>query len=188
MALSKTRSTASPTLRKATQAPELIHLNVGGEHFTTTRETLCASHARSSMLSRLIASGIPTQRDQDGNIFLDRDGYRFRIVLNYLRCGTIHVVGDHVPCPGVRGGFVLLEEVLEEARFYGLDGLVELIENQIRLLDLETFLEEMLQQRRGSGESRIEQISEKDSGRCSMIDATLSRSVKGYQFTLDAEF
>ncbi|GJD10457.1 BTB/POZ domain-containing adapter for CUL3-mediated RhoA degradation protein 1 [Galdieria sulphuraria] len=44
-----------------------------------------------------------------------RDGDRFRHILNYLRCGTVHIGED------IR----LLGEILEEAEYFGLQSLAQ---------------------------------------------------------------
>jgi hypothetical protein len=65
---------------------EIIRLNVGGRHFVTTRQTLCAEAG--SMLA--------VQFDLDGAIFIDRNPQTFEIVLDYFRNGCT-VVSDIVP-------------------------------------------------------------------------------------------
>ena len=118
--------------------PSLVNLNIGGQDFTTTIDTIL-SHPP-SFLSALVTTKLPTTLDSRGNIFVDRDGSRFRVLLNYLRCGTIHFVNGAVP---TATGSILLEEVLEEARFFGLDNLVRLIEGELNRIELENSLESM---------------------------------------------
>ncbi|CAJ1392150.1 unnamed protein product [Effrenium voratum] len=60
-----------------------VHLDVGGQRFTTARVTLTAGRAAGSKLAELVA-GTP---EADGVYFLDRDGEMFLHVLNYLRHG-----------------------------------------------------------------------------------------------------
>jgi len=85
----------------------LVGVNVGGQVFATTLETL--TKERGSMLEILFSGQYDVDRDTAGNVFIDRDGQRFRHVLNYLRSGTIHLGSD----PSA------LREILEEAEYYG---------------------------------------------------------------------
>lgn len=64
-----------------------VSLNVGGEIYTTTLDTL--TRCRDSMLGAMFTGQIPTLRDNCGNIFIDRDGKVFRYILNYLRSGSL---------------------------------------------------------------------------------------------------
>jgi len=60
------------------QAENRVHFNVGGSLFVTYRQTLAAEPH--SLLARL---GQPSAQcdttDQNGNIFIDRDGSQFRL-------------------------------------------------------------------------------------------------------------
>ncbi|XP_054829660.1 BTB/POZ domain-containing protein KCTD12 [Eublepharis macularius] len=65
--------------------PEIVELNVGGQVYVTRRGTVLS--VRGSRLWRLFsqqeASELP--RDAKGRFFLDRDGFLFRYILDYLR-------------------------------------------------------------------------------------------------------
>jgi hypothetical protein len=65
----------SPSLEKpqseATSRSGVVEINVGGQTFTTTRETLEA--AGTSYFSGLMGGNFGTQRDSRGQIFIDRD-------------------------------------------------------------------------------------------------------------------
>lgn len=124
----------------------LISLNIGGDTFTTTIETLTQGYAANSMLSTLASTTLPTTRDKSGTIFIDRDGARFRVILNFLRSGTVHVVDARVPCPG--GGYIALDELEEEARFYSIPALRMAIKEHLSRLELEHFLQSVEPQRR----------------------------------------
>eukprot|EP00451_Oxyrrhis_marina_P045251 CAMPEP_0204435540 /NCGR_PEP_ID=MMETSP0470-20130426/73802_1 /ASSEMBLY_ACC=CAM_ASM_000385 /TAXON_ID=2969 /ORGANISM="Oxyrrhis marina" /LENGTH=237 /DNA_ID=CAMNT_0051434115 /DNA_START=30 /DNA_END=740 /DNA_ORIENTATION=+ len=89
---------------------DIVSLNVGGVVHTTTIGTLRS--VPSSMLARMFATdqGMPTARDAEGRVFLDRDGSLFRHVLNYLRDRS-------VPQLSARG------ELRAEARYFGLEQL-----------------------------------------------------------------
>lgn len=127
---------------------DIIHLNVGGHVFCTSRATLRTGAAHGSMLAILAASnGLPSLADEHGRLFIDRDGDRFAVVLNYLRCGSLTIIGDRVPCPRVPAGFVILEDVLAEARFFGLCTLANLVQDELDRLALEDALERLHRER-----------------------------------------
>lgn len=64
-----------------------VSLNVGGDVYTTTLDTL--TRYRDSMLGAMFGGQIPVLRDERGNVFIDRDGKVFRYILNYLRTGSL---------------------------------------------------------------------------------------------------
>ena len=69
------------------QAEDRVHLNVGGSHFVTYRQTLAAEPY--SLLARLGQQSANADiTDQNGNIFIDRDGSQFRLILSFLRDGS----------------------------------------------------------------------------------------------------
>jgi len=51
---------------------------------------------------------------EDGSYFIDRDGTRFRYILNYLRTGQLVVPEDKV----------VQRELLTEAEFYQIEGII----------------------------------------------------------------
>lgn len=84
-----------------------LTLDVGGTKYKTTISTLCKDE--NSMLAALIRNqpkGFP------GTLFIDRDGKRFRDVLNFLRVGTVHL--SDIPS---------LRELNDEAAFFGIRSL-----------------------------------------------------------------
>ena len=91
---------------------DILQLDVGGSHFTTSRTTLCRHHG--SMLSTMFQEepSIPVAKVA-GRCFIDRDGTHFRHVLNYCRDDTLPV--------GLPRRDRL--ELMREADFYGLSGL-----------------------------------------------------------------
>jgi len=101
---------------------ELVRLNVGGKEFSTTVDTL-TKLGKSEYLTALFAGKFGVRLDNDGRVFLDRDGERFRLVLNYLRCGTVHIKEDDLQS---------MHEVLEEAEFFGVNDLVDLLRTMIK--------------------------------------------------------
>eukprot|EP00617_Octactis_speculum_P020662 CAMPEP_0185754850 /NCGR_PEP_ID=MMETSP1174-20130828/13437_1 /TAXON_ID=35687 /ORGANISM="Dictyocha speculum, Strain CCMP1381" /LENGTH=188 /DNA_ID=CAMNT_0028433225 /DNA_START=82 /DNA_END=648 /DNA_ORIENTATION=+ len=95
-----------------------IRLNVGGVKYHTSRGTLM--QCPSSMLARMF-SGTWTVHEDEGYAFIDRDGTRFRHILNYLRNRTVPAFEDEWR----------FQEVLEEADFFGLPDLRDLVEAKI---------------------------------------------------------
>lgn len=90
------RTSASPG-GPAPPAPEVLELNVGGQVYYTRRATLAES--ASPMLGRLFSSSSTSNdlaRDPRGRYFIDRDGFLFRYVLDFLRDRQV-VLPDHFP-------------------------------------------------------------------------------------------
>ena len=56
-----------------------------------------------------------TKPSEDGSYFIDRDGTHFRYILNYLRTGQLIVPKDDMT----------REELLAEAEFYQVEGIIE---------------------------------------------------------------
>ena len=64
---------------------DIIKLNVGGTHeMQTTRNVLCNGPAQGSKLSQFFSSN-SLQVDDQGRVFIDRDGKPFWTMINYLR-------------------------------------------------------------------------------------------------------
>ena len=90
-----------------------MSLNVGGEIYTTTLDTL--TRCRDSMLGAMFTGQIPVLRDNNGNVFIDRDGRVFRHILNYLRSSSLDLPD----------GFSELNLLRREADFYQIHPLLE---------------------------------------------------------------
>ncbi|KAM4676214.1 BTB/POZ domain-containing protein KCTD9 isoform 2-T2 [Discoglossus pictus] len=99
-----------------------LTLNVGGRYFTTTRSTL-VSKEPDSMLSHMFSNrdAWGNKKDHRGAFLIDRSPEYFEPILNYLRHGQL-IVNDGVNLLGV----------LEEAKFFGIDSLIEHLELAIR--------------------------------------------------------
>ncbi|MEE6479064.1 hypothetical protein FKM82_012115 [Ascaphus truei] len=99
-----------------------LTLNVGGRYFTTTRSTL-VSKEPDSMLSHMFSDrdAWGNRRDHRGAFLIDRSPEYFEPILNYLRHGQL-IVNDGVNLLGV----------LEEAKFFGIDSLIEHLELAIK--------------------------------------------------------
>ena len=91
-----------------------IKLNVGGQHFTTSLQTLAKDTG--SMLHAMFSGRFDTKPAEDGSYFIDRDGTNFRYILNYnyLRTGRLLLPEDKL----------VRQELLEEAEFYQIRGMI----------------------------------------------------------------
>lgn len=89
-----------------------VKLNVGGSLLYTTIQTL----SKEDSLLRSICNGeTDITIDAEGWVILDRSGRHFRIVLNFLRDGSVPLPDDHRE----------LDEILKEAQYYRVQGLVQ---------------------------------------------------------------
>ena len=59
----------------------VVRLNIGGKKLQTTRETLSAS----GFFASLLEFDSDGDKDADGNIFVDRNGDHFAVILDALR-------------------------------------------------------------------------------------------------------
>ena len=96
-----------------------VHLNIGGHRFTTSLQTL--RRDKDSMLATMFSGRHKLLQESDGCYFVDRDGTHFRHILNYLRDGFR---ADMLPQDEVS-----LREIVNEAHYYQLSGLVAGVEN-----------------------------------------------------------
>jgi len=90
----------------------------------TTKTTLCQDEK--SFLFRLCQTNqeLPTAKDEQGALLIDRDPRYFGPVLNYLRHGKL-----------VLDAGLSEEGVLEEAEFYSVTGLIALLRERIARRD-----------------------------------------------------
>ena len=93
-----------------------ITLNVGGFSYQTGLETLTKHPG--SLLANMFSGSITLKQDRRGQYFIDRDGRHFDHILNYLRTGA-------APVTSVLESYS--KEILCEAEYYGLIGLVQAI-------------------------------------------------------------
>ncbi|XP_015429583.1 PREDICTED: BTB/POZ domain-containing protein KCTD9 isoform X1 [Dufourea novaeangliae] len=108
------------------RSSEWITLNVGGKYFTTTRDTLTKKES-TSMLARMFTEAtnneqriLPSRQDQKGAFLVDRSPTYFEPLLNYLRHGQM-ILDANVNAAGV----------LAEARFYGIEGAIEILSTMV---------------------------------------------------------
>lgn len=102
---------------------EWVTLNVGGKLFTTTRSTLTQQYPGSmlaAMFSHNPDEAWSSSVDESGAYLIDRSPRYFEPILNYLRHGQLILDKNVNP-----------EGVLEEAKFFGLTSLIEILEELI---------------------------------------------------------
>ncbi|CAF1066191.1 unnamed protein product [Adineta steineri] len=92
------------------QSADIINLNVGGQRFSTSRQTL--TWISDSFFTAMLNGLISTNRDEQGAIFIDRDPKLFSIILNYLRTKELDING----CD--------LHMLKHECEFYGVQPLI----------------------------------------------------------------
>ena len=93
--------------------PKIVKLNVGGQYFTTSRQTL--ANDPNSMLAAMFSGRHKQEATGDGSFFIDRDGTHFRFILNYLRDREL-ILPE---------GATFLKELEAEAKFYQLQGILD---------------------------------------------------------------
>eukprot|EP00112_Aurelia_sp_Birch-Aquarium-sp1_P001394 Seg1148.2 transcript_id=Seg1148.2/GoldUCD/mRNA.D3Y31 product="BTB/POZ domain-containing protein KCTD7" protein_id=Seg1148.2/GoldUCD/D3Y31 len=100
--------------------PKVVKLNIGGQIFETNVKTL--QKDPDSLLATMFSEQIEVIKQENETYFIDHDWTNFRHVLNYLRTGKIpqKITQDFG------------EELLEEALFYNIKGMVESITNSIK--------------------------------------------------------
>lgn len=114
------------------QQKNKVSLNVGGIIFETSIDVL-TSH-KDSMLAAMFSGRYKMEMEEEGYYFIDRDGTLFKYILNYLR------YGDELLIEPIES---LLQEIYQEALFYQLSGLMELVTK--KLMDPE-FPKEMIKE------------------------------------------
>lgn len=92
-----------------------IKLDVGGYKFSTTLTTLTSDP--DSMLAAMFSGRFPVEKNEDGCVFIDRDGQYFHHILNWLRNGTLPPIESHLE----------REYILVESKYYQLTNLNEFL-------------------------------------------------------------
>jgi hypothetical protein len=98
--------------------PKYIKLNIGGRLYITTFETICSADW---MISRILKSEIPSTKDENGFIVIDRCGIYFEHFLEFLREGQIELPSN----------YKILNSLLLEAKFYCFQEFCQLIETKL---------------------------------------------------------
>ncbi|MFT7810064.1 BTB/POZ domain-containing protein KCTD21-like [Arapaima gigas] len=95
-----------------------VSLNVGGEVYTTTVDTL--TRCRDSMLGAMFTGQMSLLKDERGNFFIDRDGKVFRYILNFLRSGSLDLPDDFKEMSLLKreADFFQVRPLLEEIQRY----------------------------------------------------------------------
>lgn len=121
MALNENCKTQPTKEQNSAQNPpsDVIELNVGGQVYYTRHSTLTSFP--NSFLGKLFSnkkgSSNDLSRDFRGRYFIDRDGFLFRYILDYLRDQQV-VLPDHFPERG---------RLKREAEYFQLPELVKLL-------------------------------------------------------------
>ncbi|KAL4966310.1 BTB/POZ domain-containing protein [Aspergillus stella-maris] len=102
---------------------DTVELQVGERCFTTTRETLISE---STYFEALLSDRWDAARP-DGSYFIDADPTLFEHILRYLRRPSAPPIFYDI----VKGhDFPLYNALLEEAKYFGVDSLMEYLSNQ----------------------------------------------------------
>ncbi len=90
------KETILPISEVSSPYPEVVELNVGGQVYVTKRSTLVSipDTTLHTMFMRCSPQELP--RDNRGRFFIDRDGFLFRYVLDFLRDRQL-VLPEHFP-------------------------------------------------------------------------------------------
>eukprot|EP01114_Cavostelium_apophysatum_P013315 TRINITY_DN3196_c0_g1_i1.p1 TRINITY_DN3196_c0_g1~~TRINITY_DN3196_c0_g1_i1.p1 ORF type:complete len:275 (-),score=22.43 TRINITY_DN3196_c0_g1_i1:292-1026(-) len=99
------------------ESDQIIKLNVGGHLFSASVTTLTKDSE--SMLYAMFSGKFPIKEQEDGSVFIDRDGTHFRHVLNFLR-GSFQIPSN----------VDIIKELLEESEFYQIKTLSALLRDQ----------------------------------------------------------
>ncbi|XP_028815853.1 BTB/POZ domain-containing protein KCTD12b isoform X2 [Denticeps clupeoides] len=101
--------------------PEIVELNVGGQVYITRCSTLTSvpDSLLWEMFTQKSSKGLA--RDTKGRFFVDRDGFLFRYILDYMRDQQL-VLPDHFPERG---------RLQREAEFFNLPDLVKMLAPRI---------------------------------------------------------
>uniref|UniRef100_A0A672QA09 BTB/POZ domain-containing protein KCTD8-like n=1 Tax=Sinocyclocheilus grahami TaxID=75366 RepID=A0A672QA09_SINGR len=90
------KETILPISEVSSPYPEVVELNVGGQVYVTKRSTLVSVPDTTLHTMFMQCSPHELPRDSRGRFFIDRDGFLFRYVLDFLRDRQL-VLPEHFP-------------------------------------------------------------------------------------------
>ncbi|XP_065060507.1 uncharacterized protein LOC135687784 isoform X1 [Rhopilema esculentum] len=96
---------------------DVVKLDVGGEEFKTGLQTLLKYP--DSLFATQFSQSLKLKQTSNESFFIDRDGSYFRHIMNYMRTSTV--------TPKMKE---LKAELMEEAKFFGLSGLVKMLSEE----------------------------------------------------------
>lgn len=117
--MKRSASSHPPPIMKAA----MIRLNVGGQVFATSKETLL----KCGYFEPVLSGRIPHGEDDQGALFLDRSPELFKHILQYLRAGTV---------PSRKELWRFKHGLLAECLYYGVPGLADYLRGQISPLEM----------------------------------------------------
>ena len=122
-----------------------VEVEIGGEKFVTTRETLC-SHG--GYFSAVLGETGSQMSDSASSLCVDRDSAPFRHILSWMRTNRLPYA--------VTADMAQLDAVAEEARFYALAPLEQQCEQAMaRLRELEAAQARHMHADRGRSTPRV---------------------------------
>jgi hypothetical protein len=99
----------------AASSGEIVCLNVGGQRISTTRQTLTS--IPDTFFTALLSGRIPSLKDSNGAIFIDRDPKIFNLILSYMRTRLLPSFDDRD-----------FDSFRHEAEFYSISPLVQMLQ------------------------------------------------------------
>jgi len=102
-----------------------IKLDVGGIIFSTSVANMI--RVKGTFFSAMFSGRWEVKQDEDGMIFIDRDPFVFRYILNFLRGDTIPI---DLLTPMERF------HLIEDAKYYQVNELLELLESEVQEIDI----------------------------------------------------
>ncbi len=98
---------------------EIIKLNIGGDHFTTSKSTLM-KHEPTMLSTMFSSSNFKLTTDAEGYYFIDRNGKYFEYILKFLRDDKVNI--EHLKKHQIN-------DLIDEANFYMLESLINYIKS-----------------------------------------------------------
>eukprot|EP01006_Ploeotia_vitrea_P021142 TRINITY_DN53488_c0_g1_i1.p1 TRINITY_DN53488_c0_g1~~TRINITY_DN53488_c0_g1_i1.p1 ORF type:complete len:348 (+),score=24.12 TRINITY_DN53488_c0_g1_i1:52-1095(+) len=108
----------------ANETVTILRLDVGGVEIHTLQTTMQGERAADSMLGAWLSGewAWEIEPEEDGLVFIDRDGPLFGVVLDWLRQGQDHVLfkGDFIPQVDEKAFTPGILQIQKEATYFGL--------------------------------------------------------------------